>query len=71
LKQGAATVVKKPKPMTNTVEIESLENAPPSAPDHDQIALLAYLHWQNRGCPAGTPEQDWLKAESELRGTRE
>ena len=34
---------------------------------HDEIASLAYELWQARGCPYGSPEEDWLRAESELR----
>jgi hypothetical protein len=33
----------------------------------DEIAALAYQLWQARGCPYGSPEEDWLRAESELR----
>jgi Protein of unknown function (DUF2934) len=34
---------------------------------HDEIASLAYELWQARGCPYGSPEEDWLRAENELR----
>jgi hypothetical protein len=34
---------------------------------HDEIAALAYELWQARGCPYGSSEDDWLRAESELR----
>jgi Protein of unknown function (DUF2934) len=33
----------------------------------DEIAILAYQLWQARGCPYGSPEEDWLHAESDLR----
>jgi Protein of unknown function (DUF2934) len=33
----------------------------------DQIATRAYQLWQERGCPIGSPEQDWLEAERQLR----
>jgi DUF2934 family protein len=36
-------------------------------PEPDQIEALAYQHWLNRGCPIGTADEDWLKAEEELR----
>lgn len=39
----------------------------PSAPSRDQIAELAYLYWEARGCQGGCPEEDWLRAEQELR----
>jgi hypothetical protein len=31
------------------------------------IAALAYRLWQDRGCPEGSPEEDWLRAVHELR----
>jgi hypothetical protein len=34
---------------------------------HDDVATLAYELWQARGCPYGSPEEDWQRAESELR----
>jgi Protein of unknown function (DUF2934) len=34
---------------------------------HDEIATLAYELWQARGCPYGSPEEDWSRAESEIR----
>jgi hypothetical protein len=34
---------------------------------HDEIAALAHELWQARGCPHGSPEEDWLRAETELR----
>jgi len=34
---------------------------------HEQIALLAYSYWQQRGCQGGSPEEDWHRAEQEIR----
>ena len=34
---------------------------------HEDIARLAYALWEARGCQAGNPEEDWLRAEQELR----
>ena len=34
---------------------------------HEQIALLAYSYWQERGCQGGCPEDDWLRAEQEIQ----
>lgn len=31
------------------------------------IAALAYVLWQARGCPGGSPEEDWFRAVEELR----
>jgi len=33
---------------------------------HEAIARLAYAHWQARGCPCDSPEEDWLRAEAQL-----
>jgi Protein of unknown function (DUF2934) len=34
---------------------------------HDDIATLARELWQARGCPDGTPQDDWFRAVEELR----
>ena len=31
------------------------------------IAELAYSYWVGRGCQGGSPEEDWLRAEQDLR----
>lgn len=36
------------------------------ATEQDQIQRLAYHYWQERGCPLGDPETDWLRAEEEV-----
>jgi hypothetical protein len=36
-------------------------------PSHEEIAVKAYYCWQQRGCPHGSPLDDWLRAERELR----
>jgi len=33
---------------------------------HKDIAQLAYEFWQARGCPKGSPEEDWQRATKEL-----
>ena len=38
---------------------------------HNDIAELAYALWQARGCPQGSPEQDWFQAAHELRARGE
>ena len=35
--------------------------------DPRRTALLAYEFWRARGCPEGSPEQDWFLAEEQLR----
>jgi hypothetical protein len=35
--------------------------------NHDAIAALAYEYWLQRGCPIGSPEEDWFRAEEQIR----
>jgi hypothetical protein len=39
-------------------------------PTHEDIAALAYAHWQESRCPEGTQEENWLRAEQELTADR-
>ena len=32
----------------------------------EEIARLAYAHWEARGGEGGSPEEDWFRAEREL-----
>ena len=36
-------------------------------PSHEDIAVLAYASWELRGRPVDSAEEDWFKAEEELR----
>ena len=38
-----------------------------TAPSREEIARLADKFWAERGWPEGSPEQDWLRAEQELK----
>lgn len=35
--------------------------------NRDEVAALAFKMWQERGCPIGSDQEDWLRAESELK----
>ena len=35
--------------------------------DREAIGRLAYLYWEERGCPNNSPDEDWFRAEAELR----
>jgi hypothetical protein len=41
-----------------------------AALEHERIASLAYLYWHQRGCPEGSPDDDWLRAERDIRESR-
>jgi len=38
--------------------------------EHDEIARLAYDYWEARGRNGGSPEEDWFRAEGELKARR-
>ena len=33
---------------------------------HEQTAALAYALWEERGCPDGSLQEDWFRAEREI-----
>jgi hypothetical protein len=33
----------------------------------EEIAVLAYSYWEARGCQGGSPQEDWFRAEQELK----
>ena len=57
---GAAKAAKPRKPAA-----KKQTTAP--APTREEIARLAEKYWAERGWPEGSPEQDWLRAEQELK----
>lgn len=36
-------------------------------PEPGDIASLAHQYWEERGRPLGTPDEDWFRAEKEIR----
>ena len=38
--------------------------------DREELTRLAYWHWEMRGSPEGSLEEDWFRAEEELRRQR-
>jgi hypothetical protein len=44
-------------------------NSATAAPEPGHVAELAYTLWESRGCPIGSPEDDWFQAEHELAST--
>lgn len=40
------------------------------AAEHEEIARLAYAYYEARGGEGGSAEEDWLRAEQELRRRR-
>ena len=53
---------------TPASEPEALSVAPAGS-FHEAVTRLAYSYWEARGFVGGSPEEDWLRAEQELRAT--
>ncbi len=50
----------------NRAKEETSRPTPQAAAKLGEIATLAYLYWQERGCQAGFPGDDWDRAEADL-----
>ena len=46
---------------------QTMSSVADTAAADENIAKLAYALWHYRGCPIGSPELDWIEAESQLR----
>jgi hypothetical protein len=57
-------------PAPRRVTVAPIPTRPPTGPDHEEVVRLAYSFWEARGCTGGSPEEDWYRAESELRACR-
>jgi len=68
----AAALLESPLPEVESIEVAIVEVEPMAdeSPSHDEIAVLAYSYWEDRGCQGGSPQEDWLRAERELRSRR-
>ena len=61
--------VEKQTASVETINVAALaETAEPQ--NREQITALAYALWQSRGCPDGTPDEDWFRAEREIAGSK-
>jgi len=56
----------KPRAAAKTKTVTEISATP--TPTREQIAQLAHRFWAERGWRHGLAEQDWLRAEQELRG---
>jgi hypothetical protein len=44
----------------------SMGNRSELRPDHEMVEAMAYQLWLQRGCPIGSDQEDWYRAEAEL-----
>ena len=59
-----------PTPEPDVTVKDDIEESVFSKPSHEDISVLAYSYWLERGQPDGSPEEDWLRAERELAEKR-
>jgi len=65
---GAAEATAAAKPRkTAAKKGKLLEMASPAGVSHEQVAQLAFRYWRERGCQHGHHEEDWRRAEHDLR----
>ena len=48
-------------------ESPQVQPAASDRPEAEEVACLAHQYWLERGSPIGTPEEDWFRAEEEIR----
>jgi hypothetical protein len=48
--------------MSDDLLVQRVPNSP-----QEERALRAHRIWEERGCPIGSPEEDWFRAEEEIR----
>jgi hypothetical protein len=65
-KHKKATPVAQSAEATPVEEAVAVERPTAATPSHEEIATLAYLYWESRGCQGGSPDEDWFRAELEL-----
>jgi hypothetical protein len=52
-----------------TLSVTAVESPVATAnSSYEEVAKLAYSYWEARGYQGGSPEEDWLRAEVEMRG---
>ncbi len=55
----------------NAPQVRPVVSGFDSALHHSEIAEVAYLRWLERAGKPGSPEDDWLNAETEVRARYE
>ncbi len=64
MKTGNSTGLtgKSNEPSEPAAQIVALDPA-----NHDDVAFLAHKLWQERGCSLGSDQEDWFRAENQLK----
>ena len=62
-----ASPAEEPQATAGNPETAAQSAAAGYEPTREEIEQLAYSYWEARGCQGGCPEDDWTRAEQELR----
>jgi hypothetical protein len=54
------------QPDTAVAVAEPVAHPTGATVEEQDVATLAYRRWLERGCPQGSPQEDWFEAEREL-----
>lgn len=52
---------------TSSTSVDEPSVAAPDVVSRQQIEARAHELWIERGCPVGSPDEDWFRAEEELQ----
>ncbi len=64
----SSTVTSKPEPLRASTESQTaVKTKVEPLLTHKQIEERAKLIWQQKGCPMGQDEKNWLEAEAQLK----
>ena len=58
------------EPQSALLETPVVETPIAAISEQDEIAKVAFSYWEARGCQGGSPEEDWARAEREVRSRR-
>lgn len=64
---GSAAALPKPTATSSSGASESAETAAPVSPTESEMAIVAYQLWLERGCPIGSDQEDWFRAEDLIK----
>ena len=58
---------KKQQPVATVTEVSPVPASANVPIETEEVAALAYSYWEARGFQGGSQDEDWLRAEHELR----
>lgn len=69
--RGSGMTPRSTSALTQDTAPSLLERSTATSVSQEEVSARAYRCWQERGCPDGSPEIDWHRAEKELEQERQ